>query len=185
MGRKFVFYAPRFCTCKTALVYIPACFMHHISQIPKRRILISTQLHAVTSRFQTPSAPTSSADTPHMPSETAHLLQEITIALDAKKAEDIRHIHLAGKSVLADAFVIATGTSDRHVAALAQAAADIFRHYGLQVRFEGLTDGQWVVVDAGDIILHLFQEDTRNLYKLDDMWCANLPDTLTNSSDAA
>lgn len=120
-----------------------------------------------------------------MPPAAACALQQTLAALDAKKAEALKHIPLVGKSVLADVLVIATGTSDRHVEALARTAAEALANNGLTARFEGLEDGQWVVVDAGDVVVHLFQAEARALYKLDDMWTANLAETLTEAIDAA
>lgn len=97
-------------------------------------------------------------------------------SLDSDKATDILTIDLDDQSALADHMVIATGTSSRHVAALAQKLKERLEGRGIKsVKIEGLTQADWVVVDAGDIIVHLFRSEVRGFYNLEKMWCGYLP----------
>ena len=87
------------------------------------------------------------------------------------KAEDIISISLEGKSSIADYMVIATGTSNRHVIALSNQINIKLKNLGFQIySIEGQKDGNWVLVDAGDIIIHLFKSEVRDYYNLDKMW---------------
>lgn len=89
--------------------------------------------------------------------------------LDERKAEDILSVDLEGQSALADYIIIASGTSSRSVAALADYLRRAFLEAGVKpVRIEGLPQADWVLVDAGDVIVHLFRQEVRDYYKLDD-----------------
>jgi len=99
------------------------------------------------------------------------LLKAVLASLDDDKAEDVVAISLAGKSSLADHMVVATGRSQRHVATLAEHLGTRLKALGLaRVPIEGLRVGEWVVVDAGDIIVHLFQAEARAHYGIEKMW---------------
>ena len=99
------------------------------------------------------------------------LLARIQTSLDDDKAEDIVTIDLKGRSSLCDALVIATGRSARHVAATAEHLARRLKEADLgAARIEGLPQGDWVLVDAGDVIVHLFREEVRAYYDLEGMW---------------
>jgi ribosome-associated protein len=99
------------------------------------------------------------------------LLARILSSLDDDKAEDIVTIDLSGRSSLCDAIVIATGRSARHVASLAENLARRLKEIGMGgVRVEGLTQGDWVLIDAGDVIVHLFRAEVRTYYDLEGMW---------------
>jgi ribosome-associated protein len=92
-------------------------------------------------------------------------------SLDADKAEEIEIIDLKNQSSLADYIVVATGTSSRHVSALADKLVDKLSEAGLKnLRTEGARQGDWVIVDAGDIIVHLFRPEVRDFYNLEKMW---------------
>lgn len=92
-------------------------------------------------------------------------------SLDSDKALDIVSIELDDQSALADHMVIATGTSSRHVASLAQKLKQRLEARGVKnVRLEGLSQADWVAVDAGDIIVHLFRQEVRDFYNLEKMW---------------
>ncbi len=91
-------------------------------------------------------------------------------SLTDNKAEDIVVIPLAGKSVLADYMIIATGRSARHVAALADIMGGALQKYGKSARFEGKGNGDWVLTDAGDVIVHLFRPEVRSFYNLEKIW---------------
>ena len=99
------------------------------------------------------------------------LLARILSSLDDDKAEDIVTIDLSGRSSLCDAIVIGTGRSTRHVASLAENLARRLKEWGLSgVRVEGLTQGDWVLIDAGDVVVHLFRAEVRAYYDLEGMW---------------
>jgi nicotinate-nucleotide adenylyltransferase len=103
------------------------------------------------------------------PVDPAHLLDRVVASLEDGKAEDIVTIDLAGKTTIADYMVIATGRSSRQVAALTthleEALADKPR-----VAVEGKAQGDWVLVDAGDVIVHIFRPEIRAHYNLEKMW---------------
>ena len=98
----------------------------------------------------------------------------ISISLDADKAQNILSINLKGKTTIADYMVIATGTSSRHVAGMAQKLRDkLSDKYKMKARVEGLEGGDWVIVDADDVIVHLFREEVRQFYNLEKLWDAD------------
>jgi ribosome-associated protein len=90
--------------------------------------------------------------------------------LDQDKGIDIVSIPLEGRSSLADYMVIATGTSSRHVSGMAQKLKDRLTKEGYRPRIEGATTGDWVIVDAGDVIVHLFRAEVRKFYNLEKLW---------------
>jgi ribosome-associated protein len=99
------------------------------------------------------------------------LLAAILASLEDDKAEDIVTIPLAGKSQMADAMVIATGRSSRQVAAISEKLADRLKaDHGIIVRMEGKELGDWVLIDAGDVIVHVFRPEVRDFYQLEKMW---------------
>jgi ribosome-associated protein len=103
--------------------------------------------------------------------DTEDILALIEASLDDDKAEDIVVIDLAGKSGFADHMVIATGRSDRHVGALADHLAEKLKKLGLpSVPMEGMDLRDWVLLDAGDVIVHIFRPDVRGLYNLEKLW---------------
>ena len=106
---------------------------------------------------------------------TKKLLKEIISNLDDNKALDITSIPLEGKSDIADHLVIATGTSSRHVSSLAQRIVDNLKGHGFKsINAEGLEKGEWVLIDGGDIIVHLFREEVRDFYNLEKLWSPSL-----------
>lgn len=101
------------------------------------------------------------------------LLDLILAALDQDSAEDVVSIPLAGKSSEADHMVIASGRSTRHVAALADKLAERLKaEAGLPARIEGRDAADWVLIDAGDVIVHVFRPEVRSFYQLEKMWMA-------------
>lgn len=98
--------------------------------------------------------------------------------LDDNKAEDIVALDLEGKTSIADYMIIATGRSGRHVRMLADKVAECLKEAELYyIPPEGTDTCDWVVVDAGDIVVHLFREEVRELYNLEKMWSVALPVT--------
>ncbi len=107
---------------------------------------------------------------------SASLLAEIVNWLDEAKAEEIVTIPLEGKSSLGDYMVVASGRTDRHVGAISdQLATKIKEATGTPVRVEGVPACDWVLVDTGDIIIHIFRPEVRDFYNLEKMWKAELP----------
>ena len=99
------------------------------------------------------------------------LLSVILASLEDDKAEDIVTIPLAGKSEMADHMVIASGRSVRQVGAIADHLAERLKHdHGLIVRMEGKDLGDWVLIDAGDTVVHVFRPEVREFYQLEKMW---------------
>ncbi len=107
---------------------------------------------------------------------SAPLLAEIVTWLDDAKAEEIVTIPLEGKSSLGDYMVVATGRTDRHVGAIAEQLREKIKSFGdTSVRVEGLTACDWVLIDTGDIIVHVFRPEVREFYNLEKMWKAEIP----------
>ena len=104
--------------------------------------------------------------------ERAEALHELVLrSLDDDKAVEIVSIPLQGKSSIADHMVIASGRSTRQVAAMAQKLAErIKRELKRNVRIEGLPVADWVLIDADDVIVHLFRPEVRSFYNLERMW---------------
>jgi ribosome-associated protein len=101
----------------------------------------------------------------------AELIARVVASLDDDKAQDIVTIELAGRSSLCDAVIVATGTSSRHVASTAEHLARRLKEAGYGApKVEGLGTGDWVLVDAGDVIVHLFRAEVRSYYDLESMW---------------
>jgi ribosome-associated protein len=116
---------------------------------------------------QTPSAPHDDGAIER--SEALHGL--VLRSLDDDKAVDVVSIPLSGKSNIADYMVIASGRSTRQVAAMAEKLSErIKRDLGRGVRVEGLPVADWVLIDADDVIVHLFRPEVRSFYNLERMW---------------
>ncbi len=101
----------------------------------------------------------------------SELLTRILASLDDDKAENVVTVNLEGRSALCDAAVIASGRSSRHVAAMAEHLGRRLKEAGYGTRpITGATQGDWVLVDAGDVIVHLFRPEVRDYYDLEGMW---------------
>ena len=95
----------------------------------------------------------------------------ITQSLEDDKAEDIVTLDVRGKSSIADAIIVATGRSARHVGALADHLMRKLKDAGVkEVRVEGLPQCDWVLVDAGDIVVHIFRPEVRGFYNIEKIW---------------
>lgn len=119
-------------------------------------------------------APTSSSPEPgggYLPAEVA---AEIVLrSLDDDKAEDVVSIDVRGRSSLADRLIVASGRSQRHVGALAEHLVKKLREAGgAELQVEGMPQCDWVLVDAGDLIVHLFRPEVRSFYEIEKMWAA-------------
>lgn len=104
------------------------------------------------------------------------LVDLVVGSLDGDKAEDITVIDLRGKSSIADHMVIATGRSSRQVGAMADHLMQKLKHAGLSVGAEGLPQGDWVLIDGADIVVHLFRPEVRAFYNLEKMWGVPKPE---------
>jgi len=103
--------------------------------------------------------------------QTKEMVRIAYEALDEKKGEDIRIIEISGISVLADYFIITNGTSDSQVKALVDHVEEKMHKAGYaQKQREGVTAGNWVLLDYGDVIVHVFDKDNREFYNLERIW---------------
>jgi ribosome silencing factor RsfS/YbeB/iojap/nicotinate (nicotinamide) nucleotide adenylyltransferase len=108
--------------------------------------------------------------------EPSELLDLILRTLESGKAEEIVTIDLAGKTTIADHFVIASGRSTRQVLALTEHLEEVLSRR-TRISIEGRTQGDWVLIDAGDVVVHLFRPEIRSSYNLEKMWGGALPDS--------
>jgi ribosome-associated protein len=110
------------------------------------------------------------------PPSGPELLRLVRASLDDDKAIDPVVIDLAGKTTIADQMVIATGTSGRHLAAMAEKLILRLKAAGLDgIGAEGLKGSDWVLLDAGDVIVHLFRAESRAFYNLEKLWGLEAP----------
>lgn len=106
-----------------------------------------------------------------LPVGATELEQAILAKLDEDKAQDIVLIDLRGKSPMSDAMIVASGRSHRHVGALADHLQRLLKDHGLgRVKVEGLPHCDWVLLDAGDVIVHLFRPEVRTFYNIEKIW---------------
>jgi ribosome-associated protein len=106
------------------------------------------------------------------------LLSLVETSLADDKAIDPVTIDLAGKTSFADVMVIATGSSQRHIATMAEHLLERLKHEGYTgARAEGTGQSDWVLIDAGDVIVHLFKDEVRHFYDLEKLWGAALPES--------
>jgi len=102
------------------------------------------------------------------------MIDVVLKSLDDAKAESTIAIDIAGKSSLADHMVITSGRSNRHVGAVADQVVKALRDSGFdKPRIEGLPQADWVLVDGGDVIVHIFRPEVREFYNLEKMWQAD------------
>ena len=104
---------------------------------------------------------------------SSRALDIVLASLENSKAEDIVSIDIHRKSSLGDFMVIASGRSNRHVAAVADHLIKALKDAGMgQARVEGLPSADWVLIDAGDVIVHVFRPEIREFYNIEKMWQA-------------
>jgi ribosome-associated protein len=103
--------------------------------------------------------------------EVTEQLERVVRALASKKAQDITVLELRGLTIIADYFVIATGTSSLHIRALVDAVLADARTQGIKgIRPEGESEATWVLVDLGDVVVHIFDAEHRDFYQLERLW---------------
>ena len=123
-----------------------------------------------------PSPATAPVSEPRLDAE--EILALVLARLDDDKAEDIVPIELRGKTTIADYMVVASGRSQRHVGATAEHLVEVLKERGVKgVRVEGFPACDWVLIDASDVIVHIFQPEVRGFYNLEKMWSGVRPDT--------
>ena len=106
-----------------------------------------------------------------IPTDTGSLHELVLHSLDEDQAQDVVSIPLEGKSSIADHMVIASGRSTRQVASIATKLAERLKKEGHgNPRIEGLPAADWVLIDAGDVVVHLFRPEVRSFYNLERMW---------------
>lgn len=99
------------------------------------------------------------------------LLSQIVFSLDDDKAEDIVQIDLRGKTTIGDYMVIASGRSSRQVSAISDKLTERLKaNCGVLCKTEGKDTGDWVLIDSGDVIVHVFRPEVREFYQLEKMW---------------
>jgi ribosome-associated protein len=145
-----------------------------VQQTPRTQPLPATRS---TKTGKSSAKPTATSPKPSGP-DPLELAKLVAAQLDDDKAENILNIPLAGKSPMADAMVVATGRSARHVAALADHVSRKLKEAGAtKVRVEGLPNADWVLIDAGDVIVHIFRPEVREFYNLERIWASDAPPT--------
>ena len=113
----------------------------------------------------------STGDQAPLPVGQTDLERAIIAKLDDDKAQDMVLIDLRGKSPMSDAMIVASGRSNRHVGALADHLLRMLKEMGLgKVKVEGLPHCDWVLLDAGDVIIHLFRPEVRSFYNIEKIW---------------
>jgi ribosome-associated protein len=119
---------------------------------------------------QTPPTPATPA-TPAVAVDTLTRVRQAVAAAEDRKAVDLRVLHLEKVSDFTDYFLICSGTSERQVQAIADAVQEKMREERVRpLHVEGFNRGQWVLLDYGDFVVHIFQEEPRRFYSLERLW---------------
>ena len=124
--------------------------------------------------FRAPQGPVVSGSSPEATENRTTLLGVIMSSLDNAKAEEIVPIDIAGKTPIADHMVVASGRSHRHVGAIADHLLKDIKDAGFgNAVVEGQSACDWVLIDAGDVIVHVFRPEVRQFYNIEKMWAAD------------
>lgn len=108
--------------------------------------------------------------------KSSEMLALVLESLEEDKAEDVVSIDLTGKTPIADHMVVASGRSQRHVGAVADHLLRRLKEAGFgNAQVEGMKQGDWVLIDGGDVVIHVFRPEVRDFYKLEKMWSADIP----------
>lgn len=114
-----------------------------------------------------------SVTSPERNGAAGNVLESVLAGLDDAKAEDVVSIEIGSKSSLGDHMVVASGRSHRHVGAIADNLVEHLKRDGFgPLRVEGLPHCDWVLIDAGDVIVHVFRPEVREFYNIEKMWLA-------------
>jgi len=130
---------------------------------------------------------TASPETPLLSeTEDAKALSDyVQSVLDENSAQDVIEIDVQGKSSVADYMLVASGRSNRHVSALSDYVLRALKEQGFKsLGIEGRDSGDWVLIDIGDVILHIFRPEVRLFYNLEKIWSVPLPKSLQEMQDA-
>ncbi len=98
------------------------------------------------------------------------LTQSVIDAVEEKKAQDVLVLDVRGQCTFTDRFVLATGRTDRQLKAIAQSVAEAAHQHGLTVTIEGLEAMEWLLIDLGDVVVHLFLPDVREAFQFERLW---------------
>ena len=110
------------------------------------------------------------------PHSSEQLKETVSVSLDDDKAQDVIVIDLKGKTSIADYMIVASGTSQRQVVTMAEHLREKLKSLGIKsVSVEGLSQGDWVLIDGGDVIVHLFRPEIRQFYYLEKLWGDPIP----------
>jgi ribosome-associated protein len=107
--------------------------------------------------------------------DAEEILRLVLHRLDDMKAEDTLTINLKDKSSVGDYMVVSSGRSHRHVGSVADRVVEDLHKVGVRARVEGMPHCDWVLIDAGDVIVHVFRPEVRDFYNLEKMWMAGRP----------
>ena len=110
-----------------------------------------------------------------MRANAEEILKLVLARLDDMKAEETLTIDLRGKSSIGDYMVVSSGRSQRHVGSVADRVVEDLHKAGVKAHVEGMPNCDWVVIDAGDVIVHVFRPEVRDFYNLEKMWPAGRP----------
>jgi len=100
------------------------------------------------------------------------ITQQLVEALENIKAQDVLVIDVRGRCDFADRFLLASGRSNRQLKAMAKAVAEVAHRYDMPAKIEGLEAAEWLLVDLGDVIVHLFLQEARESFQLERLWAA-------------
>ncbi len=138
-----------------------------MTRLSKEDIVLSERVDAVTRQ----TAPKTGTAIPEDDGPSSRLLRLVLDSLESDKAEDVVPIPLTGKSEMADFMVIASGRSTRQVISLSEKLVDrVKAEVGQTCRMEGKETGDWVLIDCGDVVVHIFRPEVRDFYQLEKMW---------------
>jgi ribosome-associated protein len=165
----------------------PACPMHRLQSRQERRSILNLAhegagLHAeVRTHLAKKTAVATKSN--KLPAETASLRKQVLSALDELKAKDVREIDVRGKTSITDLLLIASGTSTRHVKSIADEVVKFAKRAGvLPLGVEGEREAEWVLVDLGDIVVHVMLPRIREFYGLERLWTVG--DDMPRASEA-
>jgi len=103
------------------------------------------------------------------------LAQDVVQVIEDKKGIDPLVINVRGRSAVTDCFVLASGRNGRQLKAMAQAVVETAHRHGMSVHVEGLEAAEWLLIDLGDVVVHLFLPDVRDTFQLERLWAAPEP----------
>lgn len=134
------------------------------------------EMHLVRDAAFAPPPPTGSTREGSGPPRPGDVTSLARACLDDMKALEVVEIDLAGKTALADTMLIASGNSQRHVGSIADRIVEQLKEHGFgRVKVEGMPACDWVLIDAGDVIVHVFRPEVRSFYNLEKMWGQDRP----------